>query len=130
MSTLITERILSAWAYPNTLIGQLVVGLCGRSRFTRKRSDGVRHYVAEVDSPFDRFMLRIGMVAMTLGEVVLYRAGGMTKSTITHEFRHVRQYQLLGPFFLPVYGMASVWSRLRHGSWYKHNPLEEDARKK
>jgi hypothetical protein len=38
-----------------------------------------------------------------------------------HESHHARQYEILGPFFLPVY----LWLHARHG--YAANPLEVEA---
>ena len=44
-----------------------------------------------------------------------------------HEMAHVRQYEMLGPFFLPAYFAASLWSFVRGTGIYRGNYLERKA---
>ena len=48
-------------------------------------------------------------------------ASPITPGLLVHEIHHIRQYEVLGPFFLPIY----VWLHVRHG--YAGNPLETEA---
>ena len=64
---------------------------------------------------------RIGISAFTMGDCVLY-AVDPTPALRVHEGRHIWQYRVLGPFFLPVYFLLL----LRYGYW--EHPLERDAR--
>jgi hypothetical protein len=66
------------------------------------------------------FLSRRGFGAITLGRVVT-SAIPVTPSLLMHEGHHARQYEILGPFYLPVY----LWLHARHG--YAQNPLELEA---
>jgi hypothetical protein len=44
-----------------------------------------------------------------------------------HETRHVGQYAVLGPLFLPAYGVASAWSWLATGAYGCRNVFERHA---
>jgi hypothetical protein len=46
---------------------------------------------------------------------------------LAHETRHVGQYALLGPLFLPAYGLASAWSWLATGAYGCRNVFERHA---
>lgn len=65
---------------------------------------------------------RLNISAFTLGECVLYRVPP-TPAVRVHERRHVTQYRMLGPFFLPVYFVLLA----AFGYW--NHPLERDARR-
>jgi len=66
------------------------------------------------------FLTRRGFGAITFGRVVV-SAVPITPRLLAHESHHSRQYEVLGPFFLPIY----VWLQARHG--YTANPLEREA---
>jgi hypothetical protein len=63
-------------------------------------------------------------IGLTLGHSVLVRLGHDTTRTLSHEFRHVYQYETAGSLtaFLPVYLQQIV----THG--YDKAPFEIDAR--
>ena len=65
-----------------------------------------------------------GMIGLTLGYAVFVRRGHDTRRTLSHELRHVRQYEEAGGIaaFLPVYLRQVV------GRGYAAAPLEIDAR--
>jgi hypothetical protein len=44
-----------------------------------------------------------------------------------HETRHVGQYAVLGPLFLPAYGLAAGWSWLTTGAYGCRNVFERHA---
>jgi hypothetical protein len=104
------------------------------------RSIGVQHpeliRVAAVDSlplpneptlktaALQAGLLGPGMIGITFGYSVLVCRGHMTRRLLSHEFRHVCQYEQYGSIaaFLPVYLKQIV----QFG--YQHAPLEIDAR--
>jgi hypothetical protein len=45
----------------------------------------------------------------------------ITADLVMHESHHARQYEVLGPFYLPIY----LWLHARRG--YAANPLEQEA---
>lgn len=51
-----------------------------------------------------------GIQAMTLGHAVLFRDTAAMIRCFSHEAVHVRQYQWLGPFYLPAYLVAAAWT--------------------
>ena len=63
---------------------------------------------------------RRGFGAITFGRIVV-SAIPLTPRLLVHESHHSRQYEILGPFYLPVY----LWLHARHG--YAANPLELEA---
>lgn len=118
------------WALPNTLLGLLFVPM---ALFTKGRMEIVEG-VLEIHGGFVTWFLKHGIPirgylgALTLGHVVL----GYDKNTLSvyrrHEHAHVRQFEILGPLFLPVYLAASIWAWFRGRGAYKGNYLERKAR--
>jgi hypothetical protein len=66
------------------------------------------------------FLTRRGFGAITFGRVVT-SAIPVTSRLLIHESHHARQYEVLGPFFLPTY----LYLHARNG--YHANPLEREA---
>ena len=66
------------------------------------------------------FLTRRGFGAITFGRVVV-SAVPVTPRLLVHESHHARQYEVLGPFFLPVY----LFLHFRFGYWA--NSLEREA---
>ena len=64
--------------------------------------------------------------AFTVGCVVVSRER-VSDSVWAHEVSHMRQYALLGPLFVPAYGLASAWSWMRTGDWWSRNMFERRA---
>jgi hypothetical protein len=65
--------------------------------------------------------------AQTLGRYVFAR-DRLSDRTIAHEMEHVRQWERLGPLFLPAYVASSGLALLRGRSAYEANRFEEAAR--
>ena len=65
--------------------------------------------------------------AITLGHVILC-VDRIDDRVLAHELVHVRQYERWGPFFIPAYAFASLWTRARGRSAYADNPFELAAR--
>src|SRR5438477_225856 len=104
------------WSLPNTLVGlgfALLSGVIPRVRdglLLGESNTGLAHL----------FLTRRGFGAITFGRVVV-SAVPITPRLLVHESHHARQYEVLGPLFLPVY----LWLHARHG--YLANPLEREA---
>jgi hypothetical protein len=104
------------WGAPNTLVGVAFALLS--AALPRPRAGLL---VAESNRGLARaFLTRRGFGAITFGRVVI-SAGPVTPRLLMHEGHHARQYEVLGPFFLPLY----LWLYARHG--YADNPLEREA---
>ncbi|MDW8322613.1 MAG: signal peptide prediction [Burkholderiales bacterium] len=109
------------WALPYTLLG-LLLGLLARAHLGR---DG---WILEFrGGALDR-LLHPWADAIALGHVILARDTPSLDRLRAHERVHVRQYERLGPFFLPVYLALAAWTWLRGGHPYRDHPLEVEAR--
>jgi hypothetical protein len=107
------------WASPNSLIGMLL-GLAG-GKWQRHRG------VLEITgSRFPRLLGR-HVEAVTLGHVILARHPDVLDHWREHERRHVRQYEWLGPLFLPAYFGLALYTALRGRHPYRDHPLERHA---
>jgi hypothetical protein len=111
-------RVLAyVWASPNTLLGILF----GLLSFQRPR---VERGVLMFDSDRRGFVLLIALfkrAAITYGHVVLSNVR-VTGTLLVHELHHVRQYERLGPLYLPLYVLIWVFTG------YRGHPFEEAAR--
>ena len=65
------------------------------------------------------------MIGLTLGYAILICQGHMSRRLLSHECRHVAQYEHAGSIgsFLPVY-LASI---IQPGVGYGNSPFEQDA---
>lgn len=105
------------WGAPNTLIGLLFALLSG----ALPRPRGGLLVAEHVDRGLARlFLTRRGFGAITFGRVVV-SVGEITPEQHMHEEHHARQYEVLGPLFIPIY----LWHHARRG--YLQNPLEREA---
>lgn len=117
------------WALPNTLLGFLFIPFTLFSRGGMQVVSGV----LELHGRFISFILkhclpvRGGAAALTLGHVVLGRDRETLAASREHERAHVRQYEILGPFFIFVYLGASLWALARGKGAYQGNYLEKKA---
>ena len=106
----------SLWALPNTLIG---LGFALLSAAVPRWREGM--LIAESTRGLAYlFLTRRGFGAITFGRVMI-SAAPITRELLVHESHHVRQYEVLGPFFIPVYLVLQA----RYG--YAKNPLELEA---
>lgn len=111
------RRLAYVWTSPNTLIG-LVIGLFA---FQRPRvSDGVLFFDRHVRGSL-RALRLFRRSAITYGHVVLSNRP-VEGSLLLHELHHVRQYEHLGPFYIPLYVL--IWIFMG----YRRHPFEEAAR--
>ena len=107
-----------AWAGSSTLLGLALAPFFGR----RSRRDGILLCERATWPRAVGFRHR----AMTLGHVVLC-IDDIDDDTWAHELVHVRQYERLGPIFLPAYALASLVALCRGGSAYRDNRFERSA---
>ncbi len=114
-----------AWASPTSLLGLAIVALAGA------RAAG-RGGVLEASGPgvgrwFDSVAPGRGIMAMTLGHVVLGRDQPALDETRAHERVHVAQCERWGALFVPAYACASAVAWWRGGDAYVDNRFERDA---
>jgi hypothetical protein len=104
------------WGFPNSLIGlgfaalSLAVPFPRNGLLVAESNRGLAHW----------FLTRRGFSAITFGRVVI-SAVAVTPQLLMHESHHARQYEVLGPFFLPTYLMLHAMRG------YAANPLEREA---
>lgn len=114
-----------AWAAPSTVLGLLAVAVTGARA-------GAVGGVVEAHGPgvarwFARLAPGRGVVAMTLGHVVLACDAETLADTRAHERVHVRQYERWGAAFVPAYLIASAVAWARGGDAYRDNVFEREA---
>src|SRR5262245_50618047 len=117
------------WASPNSLLGLclgvVALATCGRVRVVGRAIEfhgGLAAWLLERAAPLEG-----GAMAITLGHVILGRTAAALDVSRKHEWVHVGQYELWGPFFIPAYLLASLvlWLAGRHP--YRDNPFERAA---
>lgn len=120
------------WALPYTLLGLLFIPFT----FFTKGGMQIIGGVLELHGRFISFVLKHclpvsgGAAALTLGHVVLGRDRETLDASRSHEREHVRQYEMLGPFFIFVYLGAALWALVRGKGAYQGNYLEREAAKR
>jgi hypothetical protein len=112
-----TRVLAYVWASPNTLLG-LVFGA-----FTFQRPRLEEGILVFDGSPrgFLRILKLFRRSAITYGHVVLSNVPVRDRLRV-HELHHVRQYERLGPLYLPLYVLIWVFMG------YRGHPFEEAAR--
>ena len=122
-----TRACRYVWAMPNSIIG-LLIFLPFACRCHIARKDGV----IELCSPGLAWVLRnlplsSGVIALTLGHVVLGRDPDCLAASRAHERVHVAQYERWGPLFLPAYLLATVVAFVQGRHPYEDNHFERLA---
>jgi hypothetical protein len=118
---------LLVWVSPNSLLG-IMVGMVGLISGGRVQ---VRCHCLEFYGGLVTWLLNLlppqGVLAMTLGHIII----GQTPSGLAlcreHERVHVRQYERWGPLFIPAYLACSVYLWLQKRDPYRENPFEIEA---
>jgi hypothetical protein len=107
------------WALPWTLLGLLLSAF-----WPRRRMHGPVRICEGATWP-----RRLGWRyrAITFGHVILV-VGDLDEETLAHELVHVRQYERWGPFFIPVYLVASALAAGSGDHPYRDNRFEVEAR--
>jgi len=117
------------WALPNTLVGLIFALVAVVSGGRMRIVDGVLEIHGGAVSWFlKNCLLGHGfLAALTLGHVILGYNEQFLSMHRLHERTHVRQYEILGPFFMVVYLAASLWGLIRGRGAYQGNFLERKA---
>jgi hypothetical protein len=117
------------WALPNTLLGLLFIPFAFSAKGGMRVVDGVLELYSKPIAFFLRYCFPMpgGVAALTLGHVVLGRSKELLSAFRLHERVHVRQYEILGPLFIPVYLAAGIWAMIRGRNAYWGNYLERQA---
>ena len=95
------------WQLPQTMLGALVVLFTGARKVQGK----------------DFYVTTAGQFGVSLGYFIIFGVRGYTISGIDyhHEVGHRRQSELLGPLYLLLIGLPSlfgnIWDRLFHSKW-------------
>lgn len=119
------------WAFPTTLLGLIMTAATlmtgGRARVV----DGVLEVCGGASDWWLRrvvgLVLKGGASAMTLGHVVIGRDWELLDVTRSHERVHVRQCEVWGPFFVPVYFWGSLVAWVSGKQAYADNFMEREA---
>jgi hypothetical protein len=136
-------RVIDAWLYlvrrariawralPGDLMALLVIRACGIPRAGVAREVSLAGGSAVlIEHPAAALYLDhqwIPVHAQTLGRYVFARER-LSDRIVAHEIEHVRQWQRLGPLFLPAYVASSGLALLRGRDPYLANGYEEAAR--
>src|SRR5262245_23260334 len=117
------------WASPNSLIGLLFVPTIFVASGGVRVVDGVLEVHGSLISWVLRHVVPMdgGAAAITFGHVVLGRDEEALAFTRVHERVHVRQYELWGPAFIPVYLLAAMWGLVTGTGMYSGNWFEREA---
>ena len=121
------QATLYGWSAPTTSLGLVVGALTLVSGGSMRLREGT----LEFHGGFTNWLLEqtpIQASAMTLGHVILGLNGQVLDLLRPHEQVHVRQAEIWGPFFLPAYGLASLWALGIGKHYYLDNWFERDAR--
>ncbi len=113
------------WAAPTTIPGLVLIA--GTGARTAWRDGVIEAHGQGVGRWFDLVAPGRGIIAMTLGHVVLARDQSALDDTRAHERVHVAQCERWGVFFVPAYLCASAVARLRGGDAYYDNVFEQEA---
>ena len=118
---------------PGDLMALLVIRACGITAPGRRVAAVAGDEAAIVieDPAAARYLDHqwIPVHAQTLGRYILARET-LDDRTLAHELEHVRQWQRLGPLFLPAYVAASGVALLRRRPAYRGNRYEAGARRR
>ena len=112
------------WVLPVTL---LVQGLFWLMRFDLHSVDESGAYVYLAPKWFPMGNVQ----AITLGSTITFREEKLiTERLLRHEREHIKQWRMLGVFFLPLYILASVYAGVVYQDGYRSNIFEIKARSK
>ena len=117
------------WAFPNTLIGLAFVPFVLLTRGHAAVVNGVVELHGRLPDVVLRrcIPIRGGASAITFGHVVLGRDEPCLDASRRHERVHVRQCEVWGPAFIPIYLIASLWAVLSGQGAYAGNYFEREA---
>ena len=113
----LSRALLYVWTLPNTVLG-LILGA-----FSFRRPRVVEGLVVFEGSTGSLWVVRrFRRSAVTYGHVVL-TVHPLRGRLLAHELHHVRQYERLGIFYIPVYVLVWLFTG------YRRHPMEASARR-
>jgi hypothetical protein len=118
-----------AWAFPTTALGltMLPFVLLGGGR-VRRAGGFLEAHGGALGRLLERGIPVRGIVAFTLGHVVVARDAASAEAWRAHERAHVKQSERWGPLFLPAYAAVALWTFARGAHPYRDHPFEREAR--
>lgn len=122
------KLIAYVWALPNTILGVLLglpmIILGGKANIV----DGVIEFHGGWAGRFFATRpRRFCFGAITIGHTILGTCQNTLATLRRHEHVHVRQYEQWGLFFLPAYGLSSLWEICHGRDGYRQNYFERQA---
>lgn len=118
----------SLWTAPVDIPARLLFGLLGFRRLPHL-DQRLRFRVYEAPKYLQG--LFAGTQAFTLGSNIIFvKMQFMSDRIFRHELEHIRQWRILGIFFLPLYALASIYAGIVHQDGYRGNIFEVWARRK
>ncbi len=122
------KLIAYVWALPNTILGILLglpmIILGGKANIV----DGVIEFHGGWAGRFFATRPRpFCFGAITIGHTILGTCQNTLGVLRRHEHVHVRQYEQWGLFFLPAYGLSSLWEICHGRDGYRQNYFERQA---
>ncbi|GAB5407213.1 MAG: hypothetical protein Aurels2KO_54440 [Aureliella sp.] len=122
--------LLIIWAGPNTFVALLIaVANCATGGRLRLRRGALESFGGVVAKGIRRFPTGPQTAGVTLGHMIFGQTARGLEAVTNHERVHVKQYERLGPFFLPTYFFLSARAWWRGQDPYMDNPLEIEAYK-
>lgn len=117
----------SVWTAPIDIPARILFRLLGFQNWSILSS----HLVGVYEAPKYLQRLFAGVQAFTLGSnIVFVKKEFMSDRIFRHELEHIKQWRILGVFFLPSYVLASIYAGIVHQDGYKKNIFEVWARRK
>lgn len=119
--------LLYIWVLPNSFLGATfgLVGLLSGGKCQLKR--GVLEFHGGLVTWILKRLMGNGVLAMTLGHTIVGQSKEGLAVARDHEHVHVRQYEWLGPFFIPAYLACSAVLWMQKKDSYLENPFEKQA---
>jgi RHS repeat-associated protein len=122
-SQVLLTSIGQMWTSPNTLVGY-ILGEMSDGTKTNGPGGTIIYQNITSNSLTGKFMDSRNALAITFGYVILTEQTELQTDIRDHELGHVVQYSILGPFFLPIYGLDYLLS----GCDYNKMRMETDRR--
>lgn len=117
------------WAAPWSLVGLLLAAAATLGGARWRVAPGALEVGGGRFTDWLALRSPFGVVAVTLGHVIVGRDLPTLAALRAHELVHVRQYERWGPLFVPAYAASSAWQWWRGGHPYLDNRFEREARR-
>ena len=124
-----TLRLLRLlWVLPCSAVGALLgIAIIAFGGSARRVGHTIEVALAVKQQHAPAWACRLRFSAITFGHVIAGQSHEVLVVLRTHERVHVRQYELLGPFFFLAYPAASLLALIRGQCPYHGNSFEKQA---